>query len=70
VVDTVTCSEILRLLRLTEYPELALSGNIAAMAGCHLSERRRVGVARFPVIWQLRARGRIAGAISGSTAPA
>jgi hypothetical protein len=34
------------------------------MAGCHLRERRRAGAARFPVIRQLQARGRIAGAIS------
>src|SRR5690349_4617415 len=35
-----------------------------AMAGCYLRERRRGGAARFPVIRQLQARGRIAGAIS------
>jgi hypothetical protein len=34
------------------------------MAGYHLRERRRAGAARFPVIRQLPARGRIAGAIS------
>jgi hypothetical protein len=34
------------------------------MAGCHLRERRHSGAVRFPVIWQLQARGRIADAIS------
>jgi hypothetical protein len=34
------------------------------MAGCHLREHRYTGAVRFPVIWQLRARGRIAIAIS------
>ncbi len=28
------------------------------MAGCHPRERRVTGIVRFPVIWQLRARGR------------
>ncbi len=34
------------------------------VAGCRLRERRCADPARFPVIGQLRARGRIAGAIS------
>ena len=34
------------------------------MAGCHLRERRHSGAVRFPVIWQLQSRGRIAYAIS------
>ena len=34
------------------------------MAGRHLGGCRHSGVVRFPVIWQLQARGRIAGAIS------
>ena len=34
------------------------------MAGCHLRERRHSGAVRFPVIWQLQARGHIADAIS------
>jgi hypothetical protein len=34
------------------------------MAGCHLRERRHSGAVRFPVIWQLQAHWRIAGAIS------
>ena len=34
------------------------------MTGCHLRERRHSGAVRFPGIWQLQARGRIAGAIS------
>ena len=34
------------------------------MAGLHLGGRRHSGAVRFPVIWQLQARGRIAGVIS------
>src|SRR5690348_15763464 len=36
----------------------------SAMAGRHLGGRRHSGAVRFPVIWQLQARGRIAIAIS------
>jgi hypothetical protein len=34
------------------------------MAGRHQRERRHSAAVRFPVIWQLQARGQIAGAIS------
>lgn len=39
--------------------------HLPCMAGCHLRECRRGDVVRFLVIWQLQARGQIAGAIAG-----
>jgi hypothetical protein len=42
-----------------ETPNLRYRAISPTMTGCHLRERRHSGAVRFPVIWQLQARGRI-----------
>jgi hypothetical protein len=47
-----------------ESPNWGYRATAPTIVGCHLRERRRTGAARFTVIRQQQARGRIVGAVS------